>query len=132
MKLVELEPEFIRYELVVETWRRIIVDQETWRERGCPSEDVTEPREHLIIVPTLAEAQGIFFLCPKCFQGHNCHISFADRGVPDNLGTHNNDGNSVRWTESGTGLADLTTKPSIQLQGGCNWHGFITNGDVHE
>lgn len=133
MKLVELEPEFIRYEMVTETWQQIVGDQETWRERGCPCTDVTGPREHRKIVSDLAQAQGIFFVCPKCFgtkDSHMCEVSFADRGVQDNMGTHNKDGKPVRWTVTGSGPSDLSTTPSIQLQGGCNWHGYITNGEA--
>jgi hypothetical protein len=51
-------------------------------------------------------------------------VWFKDRGVPGNLRP------SPRWIATGASLDDLTTKPSIQIVGGCAWHGFITNGEV--
>ncbi len=89
-------------------------------------------------VDTLAEAQGVWMLCPLCYQNkggpigvHYIDVTFADRGVPDHLGAHNLEGKPTRWAVSGTGYADLTTLPSIQLQGGaCQWHGYITNGEA--
>lgn len=76
------------------------------------------------------DADGVHFLCPLCFQRN---------GGP--AGTHavkvwfEHVGQDVfptggRWTAIGTSLDDLTTKPSIQIVGGCNWHGYITNGDA--
>jgi hypothetical protein len=38
-----------------------------------------------------------------------------------------------RWEFQGTGLGALTLvagSSSIQLLGGCNWHGFVRNGEV--
>lgn len=81
-----------------------------------------------------AEAQGVRFLCPKCF---------ATNGGP--IGTH-----SVicwfvgvpltmlpgpgRWNPSGTGLDDLTFVPpgavSVLLTSGCGWHGFVRDGSA--
>lgn len=128
MKLTDLEPKFIRYESRVITWTRVLGDPLTWKS-GDPTEQVTGPREHKIFVDSLAEAQGIWFRCPKC-RSHCVEATFAGRGVPDDMGTHNKAGEAVRWNVSGTGFEDLTTTPSILLQGGCDWHGFVTNGDV--
>ena len=108
MRLTELEPEFIAY------------------------------RDDCVLTgKTFAEAQGIWFLCPLCFQKlggsvgcHSVDVSFDGCGVLPQQGTHNKEGKPVRWQVSGTGIHDLTTKPSIQLEGGCNWHGWITNGEV--
>ena len=131
-QLSQLDATFIRYETVMDTFDVVEGDADTWRQRGCPTVKMTSPREHMIIVKTLAEAQGVMFQCPKCYKtnGHNCSVTFANRGVPDDQGTHNSKGEPVRWTVTGTGLHDLTTKPSVQLQGGCNWHGWITNGSA--
>jgi hypothetical protein len=135
--LVDLEPEFIRYESRVETWNVVDGDPATWRERGCPTKQVTGPREYKIYVGDISRAQGLMFLCPKCWAGskaggiHLCEVTFAGRGVPDELGTHNKNGQAVRWQVSGSTFADLTTTPSILLESGCNWHGFITNGEVN-
>jgi hypothetical protein len=138
MKLAtELDAWFIRYETRVETWDKIIGDPETWHARGRPTEPFTGPRIYSVRVETLAEAQGVFFQCPLCHlpdgSGHYCEVTFADRGVPDEMGTHNKEGKATRWSVSGTSLADLTTKPSILLQDGddgCHWHGYITNRDA--
>lgn len=158
MKLTELEPQFVRYEMQVDTWTRCIGDASTWNP-GDPTETVTGPREHTILrtadadghyrVPVpFTEAQGIHFLCPLCFTKnagnkgtHWVNVTFADRGVPDNLGSHDHEGKPVRWTVSGDGADNLTIEippafqhltlvPSILLIGGCGWHGFITNGEV--
>lgn len=85
------------------------------------------------VVETIAEATGVMFLCPKCYQAN---------GGP--LGTHrvlcwspvvpaNIKPGPGRWTLVGTGLHDLSLvagSSSVQLQGGCNWHGFVTGGVV--
>lgn len=137
MRLSELTPEFIKYETRVETYSIIDGDPETWRERGCPSHEVTGPKEYTVFVDSIAEAQGIDFLCPKCFLEnggpvgtHMCEVTFEGKGVPDEQGSHNASGKPSRWGVSGTGIEDLTLWPSILLIGGCNWHGHITNGEV--
>ncbi len=93
-------------------------------------------------VDTLAEAQGVLFLCPKCFvenggaRGtHSVLCWFANRGVLDS-----EEPGPGRWTAVGTGIADLTLNGSapdgsgsrsVLLTGpGCGWHGYITNGEV--
>lgn len=87
-------------------------------------------------VQTLPEAQGIIFLCPKCFevQGgqigtHSVICWFANCGVPDDL-----DPKPGRWNPAGTGYDDLTFVPpgpvSVLLLGGCGWHGFVKDGDA--
>ncbi len=82
-------------------------------------------------VDTLAEAQGILFLCPKCFVenmgpvGTHCVLVwFRDRGVPAEFLP------SPRWVVNGTGYADLSTTPSIHIRTGCGYHGFLTNGEA--
>jgi hypothetical protein len=105
MKLVELEPQFFR---------------------------VASPG-HYDHVATQAEAQGVMFLCPKCFAKnggnvgtHKLAILFRDRGVPSYV--------FGQWSASGTGYADLTLSPSINLENpdhiGCEWHGFVRSGDA--
>jgi hypothetical protein len=119
MKLTELEPRFVRYKPGVTVWA------------------VPDPQTGQLIPLTFAEAQGVEFLCPLCFTKnsgpvgtHICDVTFADRNVPDALGSHNTEGKSVRWTVSGDSFQNLTTTPSILLEGGCGWHGFITNGEI--
>jgi len=115
VRLTELEPEWVD---------RATPDGSFWRERDAMVEvafpDGEEPPEGQT---TFVGAQGIWFLCPKgC--GHRVLVWFKDRGVPGNLRP------SPRWIATGASLDDLTTKPSIQIVGGCAWHGFITNGEV--
>lgn len=87
--------------------------------------------------PSLAEAQGLLFLCPKCFKDNNGPVGthsvicwFEGRGIPDDM-----EPRPGRWTPRGTSIEDITFVPakksnSVLLLGGCNWHGFITNGDA--
>lgn len=108
MKLTELEPQFV----------------------------TTPSPGRLHDVDTLAEAQGVMFLCPKCFATnggpvgtHSLLVWFRDRGVPPDMSP-----GPGRWVASGSGYADLTLSPSINLEtpdgSGCQWHGFITNGEA--
>lgn len=108
MKLTDLEPEFLK---------------------------VVEPGKTHQRVDTLAEAQGIFFLCLKCFEANGSRVGthgvicwFAGRGVLDTEVP-----GPGRWEAVGTGYADLTLRASsssILLTGGCAWHGYVQNGDV--
>ena len=86
------------------------------------------------MIDRLEDAQGVKFLCPLCFAANNGPIGthavicwFRDRGVPDDFSP-----GPGRWNPSGTGLDDLTFVPpgltSVQLQGGCNWHGYVSGG----
>lgn len=98
---------------------------------------IVSPTEFRTDVATLAEAQGIMFLCPKCFMElggpvgiHSVICWFKERGVPDDM-----DPKPGRWNPSGTGIDDLTFVPpgavSVALLGdGCKWHGFVRNGDA--
>lgn len=89
-------------------------------------------------VDTLAEADGILFLCPKCFAavgsrpGVHSVLCWFRGHVPDAVSPK-----PGRWTPAGTGLHDLTFVPgtpphacSVLLTAGCGWHGFIRNGDA--
>jgi hypothetical protein len=84
-------------------------------------------------VETLAEADGIRFLCPKCWTankgpvGTHSVICWAS-SVPQT--TNPTPG---RWNLVGTGFNDLSLvagSSSILLTVGCMWHGFIQNGEV--
>lgn len=129
MKLSELSPKWIRYETHIEKWNRCLGDQNTWHERGCPTEEVEGPREHILFVPAFSEAQGIWFDCPRC-RDHSIHVSFDGRGLKDYQGSHNKAGKATRWATTGADFSTLSMTPSIQLEGGCNWHGYITNGEA--
>ena len=127
MRLTDLEPKFIRYV--------------TQSKEEQFAEGPATPTEYLHHVDTLAEAQGIQFLCPVCFQKnsgpigtHAIEVAFADRGVLDHQGSHNRAGAPSRWSASGTSYSDLTTLPSIlidpALPACAGWHGYITNGEA--
>lgn len=114
MKLTELEPQFVRHEM-----------------RNSQKIDVH--------VNSLQEATGIFFLCPVCWKKnkgpigtHGIIVTFRDRDVPDELGSHNKEGLPTRWLVSGNNYDDLTLSPSIDISQDVSseWHGFITNGEV--
>jgi hypothetical protein len=115
VRLTELDPQFIQYE---------------------KRDDGTVFFKH---VDTLNEAQGIKFLCPKCFVDkggsvgtHGVICWSRSKGVPEEARP-----NPGRWKMDGTGYGDLTlnadppgTARSVQLLGGCKWHGHVTNGDA--
>lgn len=110
MKLAELDPQFLR----------------------------VESPGHWLHVPTLGEAHGVRFLCPKCFVAnggpvgtHGVICWSRSRGAPDDERPL-----PGRWAMVGTDVSDLTlngdsgASRSIALNGGCAWHGYITNGEV--
>lgn len=84
-------------------------------------------------VASIDRADGILFKCPKCW---------AKNGGP--IGTHSiicwqpHVGQDVvpvpgRWSFTGTSFDDLTLiagSSSILLQGGCQAHFFIRNGEI--
>lgn len=88
-------------------------------------------------VDSIADAQGVWFLCPKCYAANAGRIGTHavicwNRTVPDDM-----DPKPGRWALHGTGLHDLTLNSdppgsarSVLLKGGCAWHGFITDGEV--
>lgn len=127
--LRELDAHFIRYEkgIASESLGRPLPDGTTqW---GGFEVDVYRR------VEALADAQGIWFDCPACYESHGnssigvhgVMVSFADRGVLDNQGSHDSEGKPSRWAVSGTGLDDLVLAPSIYLKDcpPCSWHGFV-------
>jgi hypothetical protein len=131
MKFIELEPQFVRHEIRIEKWKRVVGDPLTWKS-GDPTEEVEGPCEYLPKVDTLGDAQGVMYLCPKCFAEKGgpvgCHrvLSwFRDRGITDDVSP-----GPGRWPVSGTCYDDLTLTGSVFLQAGCAWHGYITNGSV--
>lgn len=86
-------------------------------------------------VPTIATAQGIQFKCPACLKitpdPHSIICWSESRGAPVDIRPL-----PGRWALQGTSLEDLTLNGeigrsrSIQLTGGCAWHGYITDGEV--
>jgi len=86
----------------------------------------------------LVGADGVWFYCP-CGVGnpngaHGVIVSFANpRGcspAPPDAGSQSRDGKPSRWTMTGTGLADLTLQPSVDVGTPSCWHGWVKNGEV--
>ena len=131
MKLTDLEPQFIRYEEgIADKWHGKKLEDGSTQWGGFP----VQMKRY---VDTLADAQGVMFLCPLCFtknngsiNTHQCEVTFSDRGVKNEDGVHNNLGLPVRWSVTGSCYDDLSTQPSVLVQGGCGWHGFLTDGNV--
>lgn len=107
MKLTDLEPQFLK---------------------------ITVPSKEQRYVDSIAEADGVMFLCPKCYveHGHSAigthqvlcwalHVPLTESPGPG------------RWELVGTGYADLTLRAgssSVALTDGCAAHFFVQNGEV--
>ena len=112
MKLIELDP--------------------VWVQHGQDEDG----RQIMRTVSSLPEADGICFLCPKCYVAnagpvgtHSVICWFEDR-VADDVQP-----GPGRWKPQGTSFDDLSfvtgkKSHSVLLLGGCAWHGFVTNGAV--
>jgi hypothetical protein len=78
-------------------------------------------------VETIAEADGIMFLCPKCFATHSilCWRPRVDASHRPGPG---------RWEFEGASYNDLTLvagSSSVFLTGdGCKAHFFVRNGEI--
>lgn len=91
---------------------------------------------HFQIVATLAEADGLQFVCPKCFNaagmtraGVHSIVCWAP-SVPQTTSP-----TPGRWEMLGTGVHDLTLRAgssSVLLTDpdGCRAHFFVTNGEI--
>jgi len=136
--LRELEARFVRLEVRVDTNRR--VRPEVWEvnKTGPYVEsdfyDWTGPVEYHVHVDAIDEADGVMFLCPKCF----------DDPPVGPVGTHrvlcwspkigqDHDPKPGRWNLVGTSIDDLTLvagSSSVLIQGGCQAHFFVRQGRV--
>ena len=85
-------------------------------------------------VESIADADGVDFLCPRCFEtnqgrvGTHGIICWRPR-VPLSP-TKSGPG---RWELVGTSLSDLSlvaSPTSVKLEGGCNAHFIVRNGEV--
>lgn len=79
---------------------------------------------------TFEQAQGVLFLCPKCFvrsgaAAHSVVCWFDGRAVPDGEIPE-----GKRWNVDGSGYGDLTLVEHIVLAGGCRWAGKIRRGVI--
>jgi hypothetical protein len=103
-------------------------------------DDIGEEERDIVSIPyvdTLAEAHGVMFLCPKCYATNGGEVGthhvlcwFVGK-VPDDA-----DPKPGRWNPSGTGIDDLTfvgpgaASVLLTSEEGCQWHGFVNNGDA--
>lgn len=74
-------------------------------------------------VEAFAEADGVIMDCPGCGE-HS--VAIWTHSAPPYLEP------TPRWTLTGTSLDDLSVTPSVNLLGGCRWHGFIVGGEAVE
>lgn len=88
---------------------------------------------HFRNVDAKSEADGIKFLCPKCFRenggaiGTHAVICWAPHVPQDTRPTPG------RWEMHGTSFDDLTLvagSSSVLLKGGCNAHFFVRDGVI--
>jgi hypothetical protein len=94
----------------------------------------TDGSEHWVPVETVAEADGLCFVCPGCVKmlgsligAHSVMCWFVGK-VADDV-----DPKPGRWNPSGTTIDDITfigpSAASIALTGApCAWHGFVKGG----
>lgn len=105
MRLVELNPKFLK----------------------------REDAFHFRWVDTIGEADGVQFLCPKCFKANSGPIGTHsvicwDPSVPQDTSP-----TPGRWKMQGTSLDDLTLvagSSSVLLKGGCAAHFYVRNGAI--
>lgn len=95
---------------------------------------VREPGFSYERVYRLSEAHGIDFLCPACLDladgdplgVHRVRCWFDGRGVPVTEGPTNR-----RWiVTGGDSLENLSLVEAVEISVGCNWRGFIHNGEA--
>ena len=142
MRLVpDLEACLVRREIRIESRRFIKPQAIATKPQGPHTDDDFEertgPTEYIVDVAALADADGVWFLCPKCYAqndgcvGTHAVICWFVGRVPDDV-----EPKPGRWTPTGTDLTDLTFVPSagrtqsVLLTAGCGWHGFVVNGDA--
>lgn len=102
---------------------------------------ITAPDTHKW-VDAMEDAQGVIFLCPKCFAAnggpvgtHSIICWSRSRGNPEERNPK-----PGRWALRGTSMADLSLDGdapggggdrSVLLTAGCGWHGFVDDGFAH-
>lgn len=100
---------------------------------GFIRREVVDGGEGHRAVDAVEDADGVLFLCPRCFKanggsvGTHAVLCWRPR-VPADV-----DPKPGRWEFQGTGLDDLTLvagSSSILLLGGCGAHFFIRGGAI--
>lgn len=122
MRLLDLEPHFIRREI-----------RPCDGTRDCITVSSHTEHEWHVYVDAIADADGIMFHCPKCFQSNGgdigTHMVLCWRPrVPADVSPK-----PGRWEFEGTGLDDLTLvagSSSVLLIGGCAAHFLIRSGAI--
>lgn len=107
MRLTELEPEFLKL---------------------CDPEGKSHRTD-----ATFEDCDGLFFLCPVCFKANGGNVGTHGvicwkPHVPQTIQP-----TPGRWSQTGSGFHDLSLvagSSSVLLQGGCNAHFFIQNGEI--
>ena len=89
------------------------------------------PQTSFEVVPSLAKADGVSFLCPLCYARnggsrgtHSVLCWFDNRSLPAHLLPR------PRWLATGRDLETLTLSPSVHLAGTCEWHGWVRSGSA--
>jgi hypothetical protein len=136
--LRDLEAKLVRLEVRVEKCRRVRPEVWAVRQEGpFADEDFYDwegPTDHIVEVDAIALADGVMFLCPKCF----------DDPPIGPIGTHSvicwsptigqdHGPKPGRWNLVGTSIDDLTLvagSSSVLLQGGCDAHFFVRDGRI--
>jgi hypothetical protein len=81
------------------------------------------------------DCDGLEFLCPKCWAANNGPIGTHrvicwKPTVPATISP-----GPGRWAHTGSGFGDISLvagSSSVQLIGGCNWHGYVQGGEVRD
>src|SRR4051812_4292320 len=104
MTLIQLQGKLIKYTPYMDKWTVRNSDGSLSEKEGM--------RESWVTIDHLSEADGVQFLCPKCYQSNNGEVGthvvicwFANK-VPAELRP-----GPGRWNPSGTGLHNLTFVP---------------------
>lgn len=88
---------------------------------------------HFRFVDSIGDADGVEFLCPKCFAanagpiGTHAVICWSPSVPQDTSPTPG------RWEMKGAGIEDLTLvagSSSVLLKGGCAAHFFVRDGAI--
>lgn len=127
MKLTELDPVWVNYVEGGRMWEH--GDAHSHVAYHADSEgEVDAPAD----TTDLAHADGVIFMCPRCFVKNEGVIGtervcvwFSGRAaVPAEALP-----GPGRWNATGTSFDDLTLTPSVNVDHE-HWHGFITNGEI--
>lgn len=140
VRLTDLAPSFLRREARDEPCQAHKDNGYLNDAQHVHTDDCWETRRGVVYLPyvdRIEDAQGVAFLCPKCFKAnggatgtHSVICWSRSRGIPDDAKP-----GPGRWLLVGSGLVDLTLNGdggsrSVAVIGGCAWHGFVTNGEV--